>query len=273
VAAETVRLDDEETQKAFIFRDGKLEAILGTAARILIRRGQIVSASILANADLSVRHLNYDNWNGGQDYWRIFMGIPVSTYFDLENREELQTQIEEAIRTPLEVTSDCDFITCEITTELERDPDWRQKTRQHLSGEGINNQGRVHSQNIAAREYDNLRFRSRPEIYFYRALKDAGLAFAPLSVILGRDGLGQRTRRIEPDFVIFKDGIVTIVEIDGDLYHTETPHEAHSRLKFLTDEGARLERIDATACNTDDKAREAVGRVILGIEKKRRARG
>jgi hypothetical protein len=270
--AETVRLEDEEAQNEILFRSGKLDAVLGTAARILIRQGQILAASILANADLSVRHWNYDNWNGGQNTWRLFMGIPVSTYFDLENKEELKNQVEEAIRTPLEIVSNNDFFNCEITTELERDPDWRQKTRQHLSGEGINNQGRVHSQNIAAREYDNLRFRSRPEIFFYLALKASSVAFAPLSVVIGKDGLGQRTRRIEPDFLIFKDGMVTIVEIDGDLYHTETPHEAHIRLKFLLDEGARLERINADECDTAEKAREAVDRVLLGIEKRRRGR-
>jgi hypothetical protein len=44
--------------------------------------------------------------------------------------------------------------------------------------------------------------------------------------------------RVEPDFVIYKDGIVVIVEVDGDLYHTEIPADAHARLKFLTDEAA-----------------------------------
>jgi hypothetical protein len=43
-------------------------------------------------------------------------------------------------------------------------------------------------------------------------------------------------------------------------------------LKFLMDEGARLERISADECDTDDKAREAVDRVLLGIEKRRRGR-
>jgi very-short-patch-repair endonuclease len=80
---------------------------------------------------------------------------------------------------------------------------------------------------------------------------------------------GLEYKRVEPDFVIYKDGIVMIVEIDGDLYHSETPAAAHARLKFLLDEGARLERITASECDTPEKAREAVARVIATIDKLR----
>ena len=46
---------------------------------------------------------------------------------------------------------------------------------EHLSGEGITNQGRVRSDNIAARVHDGLLFRSRPEVLFYEALKRKGV--------------------------------------------------------------------------------------------------
>ena len=61
----------------------------------------------------------------------------------------------------------------------------------HLTGERINNQGRVRSGNIAAKVYDGLLFRSRPEVLFYKALKRKGVPFAPLSVVL-RGGLDYR---------------------------------------------------------------------------------
>ena len=93
-------------------------------------------------------------------------------------------------------------------------------------GQTVPAQGRVRSDNIAARQHDGLLFRSRPEILFYDALKKAGIPFAPLSVVL-RGGV--QYNRIEPDFVIYKDGIMMIVEIDGDLYHSETPAAAHAR--------------------------------------------
>lgn len=78
---------------------------------------------------------------------------------------------------------------------------------------------------------------------------------------------GAEYKRIEPDFVIFKDGLVMVVEIDGDLFHTETPATAHARLKFLVDESVRLERLHASECDTPAKAKEAVARVIATMDK------
>jgi hypothetical protein len=156
-----------------------------------------------------------------------------------------------------------------ITTSLVVDPDWRLKINQLLSGEGVTNQGRVNTANIATREHDGLLFRSKPEVLFYQALKRAGVPFAPLSVVLCG---GSQYHRVEPDFIIYKDGEIMIVEIDGDLYHTETPAAAHARLKFLTDEGVKLERINASACDTSLKAVEAVNRILATIEKLRRSR-
>ncbi len=63
-----------------------------------------------------------------------------------------------------------------------------------------------------------------------------------------------------------------VAEIDGDLFHRESPAHAHERLKFLTDEGAALERIDASACDTPEKAKEAVARVLATMDKHRRSR-
>jgi hypothetical protein len=157
---------------------------------------------------------------------------------------------------------------CRIYTRVMEDPDWRSKTKLFLAGLGTSNQGRVRSDNIATRQHDGLLFRSKQEVNFYNALKREGVPFAPLAVVL-KGGIVYR--RVEPDFVIFKDGVVMIVEIDGDLFHTETPVEAHARLRFLMDEGAELERIPAHSCDTPEKAREAVAPVLQTIEKRRRA--
>ena len=244
--------------------EGQLEVVLSTAARLLVLGQNVTAASIVANAEVSVRHWDHDNWNGGQDTWRVDFAVPAEVYYDLEDRGTIQTTITRALATAMEAVSDRDFLDAYITIFLQPDPDWRQKVRQHLSGEGITNQGRVRSDNIAAKMHDGLLFRSRPEVLFYEALKQKGVAFAPLSVVL-RGGLDYK--RIEPDFIIFKNQLVMVVEIDGDLYHTETPAAAHARLKLLLDEGARLERIQASACDTPEKAAEAVSLVLYTIEK------
>lgn len=102
-------------------------------------------------------------------------------------------------------------------------------------------------------------FRSQPEIYLYQALKALGVTFAPLPVFLRG---GQDYRRIEPDFLIIKDGIVMIVEVDGDTYHQELPAQAHNRLNMLSHEGAILERIFAKECETPEKAKECASKLI-----------
>jgi hypothetical protein len=66
----------------------------------------------------------------------------------------------------------------------EEPSDWRKQTLAWLRGEGVTNQGRVRSDNIAARQYDGLLFRSEEEINLYRAFKAAGVSFAPLPVFV-----------------------------------------------------------------------------------------
>jgi hypothetical protein len=136
-----------------------------------------------------------------------------------------------------------------------------------LDGTGINNQGRVRSNNIAHREVDGLLFRSEPEIHLYRALKAKGVTFAPLPVFLRG---GARYYRLEPDFVIFKDGVIMIVEVDGDTVHRESPADAHERLEPFRHEGATVERVRAIDCGTQDAARECATKLLHILEKTRR---
>jgi len=50
---------------------GKLETILSTAAKLLSGKQQVKALNILINARPSVSFWNHDNWNGGQDTWRL----------------------------------------------------------------------------------------------------------------------------------------------------------------------------------------------------------
>ncbi len=250
------------------FSDAQINSILGTAARLLLRQNQGKAAHLLADCGGQIDHCDHDNWNGGYEKFRLSLGVPAEVYFDLDDRENLEQQINSVLAVAMQMFND--VLIVHITTELDEDPDWREKVHRHLSGEGITNQGRVRSDNIATLQQDGLLFRSRPEILFYQALRRSGIAFAPLSVVL--NGSMEGPRRIEPDFVLYKFGLTMVVEIDGDLFHRESPAEGHTRLKFLTDEGLVVERIEASACNTAEKAIAAVVRVLRTLEKLRQAR-
>jgi hypothetical protein len=48
--------------------------------------------------------------------------------------------------------------------------------------------------------------------------------------------------------------------------------ERLTRIRWLSDEGARLAPVKANKCCSDDKAREAVDRILMDIEKRRRSK-
>ncbi len=70
--------------------------------------------------------------------------------------------------------------------------------------------------------------------------------------------------------MIVCDKITIVVEIDGDSYHSETASEAHSRTKMLSDEGAKIERINANDVSTQIKAEEQVKKIVELIRKLRK---
>jgi hypothetical protein len=152
-----------------------------------------------------------------------------------------------------------------IVPELPEDDRWREKAKSWVDGKGVSNQGRARSDNVAPLMCDGLLFRSPHEINLYRALRAVGVSFAPLPVFVRG---GRTYRRIEPDFVILKDGIVMIVEVDGDTVHRESPQEAHDRVTMLLHEGAHVERVNATKeCATAEQARACATKILSVIEK------
>jgi hypothetical protein len=151
-----------------------------------------------------------------------------------------------------------------IITLLTADKDWRDKAKAWLAGDRVSNQGRVHSNNIPSRTMDGLLFRSQPEIFLYNALKASGVSFAPLPVFVRG---GESYKRIEPDFFIIKDGIVMVVEVDGDTVHHETPAEAHARTTMLAHEGVHIERVKASECETQKLAQTGAQKILQVIQK------
>lgn len=115
----------------------------------------------------------------------------------------------------------------------------------------INNQGRVRSDNPAIIQMDGLYFRSQPEIHLYRALKTLGFVFAPLPVFLKG---GKTYERYEPDFFIIKNGQMMIVEIDGQVIHSQRALYDRKRSMTFEREGVIVIRLKANDCFTEEGA-------------------
>ena len=145
---------------------------------------------------------------------------------------------------------------------------WHEQALAWLRGEGVNNQGRVRSDNIAARQYDGLLFRTDEEINLYRAFKAQGVTFAPLPVFVQG---GNRYKRIEPDFIVIKGGMVALIEVDGPI-HQGSPVEAQDRITMLVHAGAHPIRVRSSECSTMEGAEVCAKRVLASLAKVRASR-
>ena len=198
----------------------------------------------------------------------LYFHVPPNIYNQLTaNREAIEKSILDEIQPIIRPYAKDVLRGVEITPLLAAEQGWQDKANAWLNGQGIDSSGRVRSDNIASKSVDGLLFRSEPEINLYKALKALGITFAPLPVFIRG---GQEYRRIEPDFVAIKDGIVLVIEVDGDTVHLETPAEAHARTTMLVHEGAYLERLKASECATPEAA-QACARKLMTILAKLKA--
>ncbi|MCZ6799428.1 MAG: hypothetical protein O7F12_02975 [Nitrospirae bacterium] len=247
------------------------EAILGTLAQLFSANGEAREVAILAHGSPELEHTDTQATTGGwESYYTLHLNVPLVLYTAVEaSSEEIEKKILERIQNVLKRHTH-DFITSvSINPSVVDDPQWREKAVSWLSGSHVTNQGRVRSNNVAPLSVDGLLFRSQPEINLYRALKNLGVSFAPLPVFIRG---GESYQRIEPDFVVIKNGLAMVVEVDGDTVHQETPAEAHARTVMLSHEGVHIERVLASECDSQQKAKNSANRLIKIIEKLKRNR-
>ncbi len=194
----------------------------------------------------------------GIDSWRLFMTLPVRLFYAMTEEERKATQgaIDSAASPFFAATPSDSLSSVVITPKVEQaNAGWRDEAIRFVKGEGVTNQGRVRSDNIASKQHRGLLFRSKAKITLFEALSRAKLAVAPLPVFVR---IGKAYNRLEPDFVVIYKGLTFVVEVDGDTYHRELPAEADKRLVPLTYEGVEVRRIRAAELASDEAADLAV---------------
>jgi hypothetical protein len=247
--------------------NASIEPIIATMARLFAAEGGAREVAVLANAEGMLRYLDED-W--GTTFYCLHLQIPSWLYSQLaDNRENCERHIEVKANLVSRPFSGEFIRAISIDPLIKADDNWRDKAKKWLVGDGVNNQGRVRSNNIASKTTDGLLFRSQNEIFLYKALKSLGVSFAPLPVFVRG---GETYRRIEPDFVIIKSGVVLVVEVDGDTVHHETPAEATDRTRMLAHEGVHIERVKASECATQDLANDCAKKIVQIIDKLKAAR-
>lgn len=246
------------------------ESLLSALTKVFIGESAPREVALLSRAKAAIKFTYYDNYDGGTYYYALQLEVPTPIYGQIVNdRQDCEQEILQRAELLLRSYRNYYITSVYISPSLDAEKGWRERAQAWVAGSGISNQGRVRSDNIATRTCDGLLFRSQQEIHLYKALKYLGVSFAPLPVFIHG---GPTYRRIEPDFVIIKDGIVMIVEVDGDTVHLESPAEAHDRITMLVHEGAYVERVKAHECNTEDLALNCAKRLLQIIEKLKASR-
>jgi hypothetical protein len=242
------------------------EPLLSVLAEIFAGKGAAKLVAILASAKATVEVTDTNFWSNEEvRSYTLFLEVPTAIYnLILDNLQEYEDPMLEQIQPLLRRWPNDQLRNVAITPLIAVDENWRDKAKAWLAGDGVSNQGRVRSDNLPSRSVDGLLFRSVPEIHLYRSFKSLGVSFAPLPVFVRG---GETYRRIEPDFVLVKDGVTMVVEVDGDTVHTESPAEAHDRITMLAHEGVKIERVRAENCSTPEKAMDCAKRLLAVVEK------
>lgn len=246
-----------------------LEDFIASTVEALKSRGDARAITTLIEGDCGVRIWDSD-W--GIERWRLFVNLPVPLFYAMteDERRATETVIEE-VASPFFQSTPTDAlesVTMSPQVVVAKDG-WRNDAVRFVKGEGVTNQGRVRSDNIASQQHRGLLFRSKAEIALFEALTRAQLAVAPLPVFIR---IGKAYNRLEPDFVVVFKGLTFVVEVDGDTYHKELPAEADKRLVPLTYEGVEVRRIRASDLGSDEAADNAVRELIDFMAKRKEAR-
>src|SRR4051794_23325187 len=113
---------------------------------------------------------------GGVYGYTIYLEVPEFLYQQInKDIERLERSIQDKAGVVTRFYENDNIESVKIVTELSSDPGWREKAKAYVSGQGLTNQGRARSDNLAARISDGLLFRSQPEINLYRAFKSLGV--------------------------------------------------------------------------------------------------
>jgi hypothetical protein len=245
------------------------ENFLASLVEALKTQGDARSIIVVAEGECSFEPFDTDF---GVDYWILDIALPIHIFYAMsdEERKMVAAMIYEVAKPFFSSTSADSLRDVVLRPKVsEAQEGWRAEAVRFVRGEGVTNQGRVRSDNIASQQHRGLLFRSKAEITLFEAMTRAKLAVAPLPVFVR---IGKTYNRLEPDFIVIFKGLTFVVEVDGDSFHKELPAEADKRLVPLTYEGVEVKRIRAADVATDEMADAAVRDLVQFMSRRKEAR-
>ncbi|TPG84750.1 hypothetical protein [Pseudomonas mandelii] len=246
-----------------------VEDLVSSAVQALKIRGDARAIAVLVAGQCA---LEPDDSDMGINYWALTISLNVQIFFAMtEQDRELVRESISTVISPFYSATPNDALSHVVISPMvgEASDGWREDAMRFVQGEGVTNQGRVRSDNIASKEHQGLLFRSQAEITLFKALCRAKIAVAPLPVFVRH---GKKYHRLEPDFVVVYQGLTFVIEVDGDTYHHETPAQADQRLIPLTYEGVEVRRVQASEVKDDCSADSVVRNLCEFMARRKSAR-
>jgi hypothetical protein len=129
-----------------------LEAICRTLADLFAQDGQATEVAVLAYSSARVQQTGHDGWDGGIDLHCLTLFVPTQIFTQVaDRRAELEAAILAKAKhlTRAMPRDDIDSVVIAPLAMEGAPEEWRKKAKAWLSSEGLTNQGRVRSNNVA----------------------------------------------------------------------------------------------------------------------------
>ena len=164
-----------------------LEEFIASLARIFVHRGNPAAVAVLSEGDVSCVNMGQvDEYDYRLDY-QVRLDVPPAVFNSVIDRiSKLEGELEQEAVILMRRYPEILLRSIVICPKYVTDPYWRTKAKAWLRGEGVNNQGRVRSDNIAPYTKD------------FAALDDNEVGFNPSVGIAPPNKYWQRSESDSP---------------------------------------------------------------------------
>jgi hypothetical protein len=101
----------------------RFKPVLNTAKELLNAQNKSSIIALLNKAEISVMQTGHDNWNGGIDYYTVYVNVSVTEFVKLEV-QAIEKEIETALNTAIRYTDSKEFSQVIISPKSNSEINW-----------------------------------------------------------------------------------------------------------------------------------------------------